>query len=182
LQHFFLHRKSTAFDFTTLGPRVPAVVISPYVPAGTIDNTIRDHASVPKTLRMIFTPNAGRLTARDEWAQPFHTLLTLAVPRRPDLPDLSVFATRRPPSVASTAVQAGRAAAGQAAPLSATPMPPSYQAFVRQAEQVHQRLVQVGENEVVVPRGATTPGDQAAEISEIFFVAAERHRRDQSAT
>jgi phospholipase C len=182
LQHFFLHRKSTAFDFTTLGPRVPAVVISPYVPAGTIDNTTRDHASVPKTLRMIFTPNSDRLTARDEWAQPFHTLLTLAVPRRADLPDLSVFAAPRPPSVASTAFQAGRAAAGQAAPLSATPMPPSYQAFVRQAEQVHQRLVQVGENEAVVPRSATTPGDQAAEISEIFSVAAERHWRDQSAT
>jgi phospholipase C len=178
LQHFFLHRKSTAFDFTMLGPRVPAVVISPYIPAGTIDNTVRDHASVPKTLRMIFAPNSDRLTDRDEWAPPFHTVLTLAVPRRTGLPDLSMFAAPRLPSVPPTGIEPGPAAPAPLAP----PSTPSYQAFVRQAELVHQRLVQVGEDEAVAPLNSTTPGDQAAEISEIFSIAAERHRRDQSVT
>ncbi len=42
-----IHRKTTYFDFTMLGPRVPAVVVSPYIAAGTVDDTVRDHASVP---------------------------------------------------------------------------------------------------------------------------------------
>jgi phospholipase C len=37
VQRTLLHRKASTFDFTMLGPRVPAVVISPRVPAGTID-------------------------------------------------------------------------------------------------------------------------------------------------
>src|ERR1700730_7072904 len=86
LLHWILHRKSAAFDFTMLGPRVPAVVISPFVAAGTIDRTVHDHASVPKTLRELFAPAAAPLTARDAWAEPFHTLLTLAAARM-DLPD-----------------------------------------------------------------------------------------------
>jgi phospholipase C len=42
-----IHKKSTSFDFTMLGPRVPAVVVSPYVAAGKVDGTVRDQASAP---------------------------------------------------------------------------------------------------------------------------------------
>ena len=63
------HRKATAFDFSVLGPRVPAVVVSPYVEAGTVDSEPRDHAGIPSTLRALFAPDApsvdepGRLGA-----------------------------------------------------------------------------------------------------------------------
>jgi hypothetical protein len=75
------HRKTSAFDFTLLGPRVSAVVVSPCIPAGTVDTRIRDHASVPATVRAIFAPDAAPLTARDAWAAAFHSVLTLDRPR-----------------------------------------------------------------------------------------------------
>ncbi|MGH3972200.1 MAG: alkaline phosphatase family protein [Pseudonocardiaceae bacterium] len=60
-----ISRKTRSFDFTMLGPRVPAVVVSPYIAAGTVDDTVRDHASVPATLRAVFAPDAAPLTRRD---------------------------------------------------------------------------------------------------------------------
>ncbi|HEX3732994.1 MAG TPA: alkaline phosphatase family protein, partial [Mycobacteriales bacterium] len=72
-----LHRKSEAFDFTLLGPRVPAVVVSPHIRAGTVDDTVRDHASVPAMLRAVFMPDAPPLTRRDAWSPPFHDVAGL---------------------------------------------------------------------------------------------------------
>src|SRR5205807_9200469 len=95
LLHLLLHRRAAAFDFTMLGPRVPAVVISPYIPRSTVDERIHDHAAVPATLRALFAPGAEPLTSRDGWAAPLHDLLTLAAPRA-DLPDLSAFAAPSP--------------------------------------------------------------------------------------
>src|SRR5207245_7435465 len=54
LMRALLYRKASAFDFTMPGPRVPAVVVSPRVPAGTVDTQIHDHASIPATLRAVF--------------------------------------------------------------------------------------------------------------------------------
>ncbi len=65
------HRRVSSFDFTMFGPRVPAVVVSPYVPAGRVDDTVRDHASIPATLRAVFAPSAPPLTNRDAWSPPF---------------------------------------------------------------------------------------------------------------
>jgi hypothetical protein len=147
---------------------VPAVVISPFVPAGAVDSSERDHSSVPATLREIFAPAAHPLTARDSWAQPFHTLLTLTAPRRGDLPDLSAFV--------------GRAAAAQGAPVRTTAaaagtVPSSYQPFLTQAEKVRRRLLAVRETEAVAtPVRATAKSERAAEITQIFAAAAQRHR------
>jgi phospholipase C len=44
----------SVFDFTTLGVRVPAIVISPYTRKGGIDSTIYDHSSVYKTMQKRF--------------------------------------------------------------------------------------------------------------------------------
>jgi len=56
-------------DFTQLGPRVPAVVVSPLIPRGTINHRLYEHSSVPATLVTLFTlpPLNARphLTARD---------------------------------------------------------------------------------------------------------------------
>lgn len=67
------------FDFTRLGLRVPAVVISPYVQAGTIDHTTYDHTSLLKTMENLYglTP----LTKRDANAASFEGLLTLSKAR-----------------------------------------------------------------------------------------------------
>jgi phospholipase C len=85
----FFHPTAKDFDFTMLGPRVPAIVVSPYIPAGTVSLDTRDHASVPATLRALFAPQAQPLSTRDAWATPFHTLLSLPRPRFEGMPDLS---------------------------------------------------------------------------------------------
>jgi len=72
-----------AFDFTRLGVRVPAVIISPYIPAGTIDHAQYDHSSIIATackLLLKNIPNAS-LTNRDRQAKTFEANLTLAQPR-----------------------------------------------------------------------------------------------------
>jgi phospholipase C len=72
------------FDFTRLGIRVPAVVISPYIAAGTIDHTVYDHTSALSTARKLFLGAGWEnnfLTERDRNANTFDSLLTLATPR-----------------------------------------------------------------------------------------------------
>ena len=54
------------FTFAQYGVRVPAIVISPFVPKGTIDHRRYDHASILKTLEDLFGLDA--LTDRDAGA------------------------------------------------------------------------------------------------------------------
>lgn len=67
------------FDFKQLGPRVPAVVISPWIARGTIDHRKHEHPTVIKTLRELFS--LGSLTERDRQANSLAPLLTLTAPR-----------------------------------------------------------------------------------------------------
>jgi phospholipase C len=169
VQRFLLYRKCAAFDFTMLGPRVPAVVISPRVPAGTVDVQTHDHASIPATLRALFAPAARPLTERDNSAAPFHELCTLPEART-DLPDLSAHATPL-----TSAISAPRAAVTAAAATEPAAVPAYYQPFLAQAEQVQQHLAAVGEPELATP--VTGPAvDQGAEITRAFAAAADRHR------
>lgn len=68
-----------AFDFTQLGVRVPAVIISPLIPRGTIDHTVYDHTSVLATLEHIF--GLLPLTERDRQAHTLNHLFSLSLPR-----------------------------------------------------------------------------------------------------
>ena len=74
------------FDFTRLGVRVPAVIVSPYIKAGTVigtaDNTFYDHSSIIATARKLFLPDWQNtsLTNRDKNAQIFDHVLNLATP------------------------------------------------------------------------------------------------------
>lgn len=68
------------FHFDQLGIRVPAIIVSPYIPAHTIEHTVYDHSSVPATVEEVFLGGA-HLTARDAAAQTFTHLLTLGAPR-----------------------------------------------------------------------------------------------------
>lgn len=71
------------FDFTRLGVRVPAVLVSPYIPPRTIDGTLYDHASLIATARKLFLPDRpdAFLTERDRQAHTFERNLTLGEPR-----------------------------------------------------------------------------------------------------
>lgn len=42
------------FAFDRLGPRVPAVLVSPCIARGTVDHTVYEHSSVPATLKKLF--------------------------------------------------------------------------------------------------------------------------------
>jgi len=167
IQRLLLHRKTAAFDFTILGPRVPAVVISPRIRAGTVDVEARDHASIPATVRTLFAPNARPLTARDRWSPPFHGLLTLSEPRS-DLPSLAEYATGL-----ATALEAPLP---QPALAEASAVPDYYQSFLTLAGQVQEHMTAIGEPEVADL--ATVPEAlQGRQVTTAFAAAADRHRQ-----
>jgi Phosphoesterase family len=83
------------FDFTRLGVRVPAVLVSPYIETGTIDRTVYDHGSLAATACKVFlkdVPNAF-LTDRDRQANTFERNLTRAQARDEQI-SLSPMAAR----------------------------------------------------------------------------------------
>jgi phospholipase C len=69
------------FDFTRLGVRVPAVLISPWIEKCRVDSTIYEHSSLPATIRTLFNL-PGSLTARDAAANTFEKNLTRSTPRQ----------------------------------------------------------------------------------------------------
>jgi phospholipase C len=68
-----------SFDFTQLGVRVPAIVVSPLIPRGIIDHSVYDHTSVLATVEHIF--GLLPLTERDKQAHSLNHLFSLATPR-----------------------------------------------------------------------------------------------------
>ena len=75
------------FDFTRFGPRVPTVLVSPLIAAGTVyrvpeGGTPFDHTSVLKTIELRW--NLKPLTARDAAAVDVGGVLTLTTPRTDD--------------------------------------------------------------------------------------------------
>jgi phospholipase C len=93
-----------SFDFTRLGVRVPAVLISPYIAPGTIDHTVYDHASLIATARRLLIPkvNNSQLTLRDKNANTFEGNLTLGQARN-DKVDLGANLKSQPPTAAELA-------------------------------------------------------------------------------
>jgi phospholipase C len=75
---------ATMFNFQRLGVRVPAVLVSPFIPAGTIiHDKVFDHTSLIATARKLFIPEWQKffLTERDRHAETFDDCLTLSSPR-----------------------------------------------------------------------------------------------------
>jgi|ERR1700733_1287284 len=73
------------FDFTRFGVRIPALLISPLIAAGTVFRAKRgtiDHTSVLKTIELLW--NIDPLTARDKAAPDLGDVLTLAKARTDD--------------------------------------------------------------------------------------------------
>jgi len=78
--------KTHNFAFDRLGVRVPAIVVSPFVPAGTIDHSVYDHSSILKTTDTLLGLNGAlNLTARARAADSFSKMLSLSTPRS-DIP------------------------------------------------------------------------------------------------
>ena len=67
------------FIFDNYGVRVPAVIVSPLIPMGTVDHTVYDHSSVLATLEHLY--GIPPLTNRDKNANHLEGLLSLATPR-----------------------------------------------------------------------------------------------------
>jgi phospholipase C len=95
------------FTFAQYGVRVPAVIVSPLIPANTVDHRLYDHASIPATIEAAF--GLAPLTARDAAANTVLPLLSLARPRtdaRKTLPNPARLAVpkakRRVPKLTET--------------------------------------------------------------------------------
>lgn len=76
--------KSHGFMFDRYGPRVPAVVISPWCPQNLIEHRQLEHSVIPATIEQLF--GLGPLTNRDAGAVGLQTLATLATPRNVTTP------------------------------------------------------------------------------------------------
>jgi phospholipase C len=103
---------ASGFDFTRFGVRVPAVIVSPLIPAGTVfrapaDSPPYDHTSIIATLRARF--NLDALGKRDAVAPHLGPILTLPEARRDDpLHGVTV------PAAGDPVLQAGSAPIGAA--------------------------------------------------------------------
>jgi phospholipase C len=99
------------FDFTRFGVRVPAVLVSPLIPGGTVFRapgpTPIDHTSILKTVEERWLPLGASLTKRDAAAPALGGALTLTTPRADDplqgvavpvAPGPSPFGPTSPPS------------------------------------------------------------------------------------
>jgi phospholipase C len=95
------------FDFTRFGVRVPAVLVSPLIPAGTVfrvpeGSTPLDHTSILATVEHRWSLPA--LTRRDAAAPDVGAALTLSTPRTDD-PLAGVTAPTPPPQPAAMAAE-----------------------------------------------------------------------------
>jgi phospholipase C len=84
-------RYTSQFAFDRYGVRVPAVLVSPYIDAGTIVDTVFDHSSIPAMVKKTFgLPDF--LTRRDAAANTFEHVFTRETPRTDAPANLSVLA------------------------------------------------------------------------------------------
>jgi phospholipase C len=130
------------FDFTQLGIRVPAIVISPLIPRRTIDHTVYDHSSLLATVEATF--GLKPLTNRDSQANAFNRLLSLTAARTdapvalPDPPDSGFRCEQDAQGGAPAPLAALRAGAIQARP---GPIDPTLRGWLHVAFLRHHQLI-----------------------------------------
>ncbi len=75
------------FAFDRLGVRVPAVLISPYIPKGTVvDGRVFEHASIPNTVTQYFLNGDAKRTDREKQSNTFLDLLSDNLRNDDDIP------------------------------------------------------------------------------------------------
>lgn len=87
-----------AFNFDRLGIRVPAILVSPYIPKGTVvpgteagaNGRIFEHASIPGTVTNFFLQGDAKRTVREKNAGSFLDLLTDQTRPDTDIPYFNV--------------------------------------------------------------------------------------------
>lgn len=150
---------ATAFDFKRLGVRVPAVLVSPFIPKGTIiHDKVFDHTSIIATARKLFVPEWEKsfLTERDRLANTFEDCLTLASPRT----DKAKFPqpTAAPPSPHAAAPPSAKKAAANS---SSSQLNDFQQAMIFQAVQADSSMLP---GQIVAAQiGSITTETEAAE-------------------
>jgi phospholipase C len=155
---------SLVFNFERLGVRVPAVLVSPFIPKRTIvHDKIFDHTSIIATARKLFIGDFANsfLTERDRNANTFEAVLTLASPRTDKVK------IPKPTDAASpTAGFAMASSATVAAQTADTPLNDFQQAMINQV--LHfQRLTRIATvKDVDFPVSAISTEQQAAEYLE----------------
>ncbi len=77
----YLRDDNYVFKFNLLGPRVPTVIVSPWVARHRAHHTLYDHTSVYQTLRRSFCPNRMPAGDRDGTANTFSDVFTRSSPR-----------------------------------------------------------------------------------------------------
>jgi phospholipase C len=93
----------SGFDFTQLGVRVPAILVSPRVARGGVVSTVFDHSSIPATVKSLFgTPTF--LTRRDAEAASFDGLFQLATARLDAPLSIAGAGGAPPPSPATSTI------------------------------------------------------------------------------
>jgi len=164
-----------AFDFTRLGVRVPAIIVSPYIEAGKIDSTVYDHTSIIATARKLFLSdkldnpekwNEHFLTERDKAAATFDQLLTRDTPRQ----DVVNFKAAQGPDIALVADLQHTSSLNK-------PLSSHQQALVQHAFELEQELPPGRRSGVVSPKEIQTEG----QASTYLRTVAEEIRRSASA-
>lgn len=129
------------FSFNSYGVRVPAVVVSPYIPPGSkvrppTAQTPFDHTSIISTVRALFLPDDPPLTHRDTIAPTLLAALSLDVPSNDGPPSVDAVLTQ--PAVSELVARGGAAPNGMQSTLSsaAAVLPAVPQAGAMQADAV----------------------------------------------
>src|SRR5205807_7210800 len=103
------------YAFDTYGVRVPAVIVSPYVPPGSKIRPLRnvdgnlypfDHTSIIATVRKLFPTLGGKLTDRDEKAPDLLSALSLTFPANDGPPRVDADRAKAPVSELQTRANA----------------------------------------------------------------------------
>jgi phospholipase C len=108
--------KDFGFKFDRLGVRVPAVLVSPWIQAGTILHRQFDHCSIVATVRKLFCVDKTPFNWREAQAATFENVANLAAmrPDKPSLPNATASDGTIPVPRAATLSDADRQAANAA--------------------------------------------------------------------
>ena len=163
------------FTFDQLGPRVPAVIVSPRIPRNLIDHRTYEHSTVVSTVVRLF--DLKELTARSSLTSDLKPLATLDVPRAdapmtlPDPTGGAVARVIKTPFAASVAGQPAR-------PLDDDPTG-RVAATVASGLAQHLEVAPPGEHEAIKARvnALRTHGEALAYLKEVdVLVNAARQR------
>ena len=161
---WFVEQPASRFRFRLLGPRVPAVVVSPLIPASP-DPTLYDHTAIPATVRRLFAPGTAELSHREARSNTLEHLCSLAEPRE-DLPDLSSLLLPRPSDAVGRAAESAAVLDGARAPSAAAPRDDDFARKLRAlAPQVGRKLAPEAVPADAVSAGVAAPGTASPDLT-----------------